>query len=806
MSKVLKLIIITNIFVPNAFAIKPQFFNSKVLKSPLSKSSSNLDIIKQDLYLDFDLVSGLVSVEQVIDFKTTRGSFHVNLDAGMELKLSKLQLNSNVANYKHGGSVLTIIGPFEEDQVSKLEVRYTFNLNSNPAFTVMKSQGRIWQASTFVQPSKAREWFVTNDRPNDKFQLEVRASVNEGYSVMSNGNSIFNHPEAVIPYKDKFAYKLIKPIPSYLVSIAIGKFHKYLDSYGPIEMSYWLDDFSHSGDLSFFYETKQMMSFLESKLTAYPFNTYNITAVRTMAGGGMEHTTTTTLSSEAVLSHYGRVTSLHELAHHWFGDAITCQSWDDIWLNESFATFMELSYVEASDGKEAYLDELYGQREVYLNSEQKNGDLGPIVNFETTPEQKIFSQYGIVTYYKGSLVLNYLKQTLGEKVFFQALNQYINDPSLRHKTANTSDLKRHLEAESGRDLTSFFQEFIYRKGRPELLIEEVSRSRYKITQTSYDDIGLFHLNIPVIQGNQEISVTSEKQETFIEFVLPQSNLVYFDPDQFVPGVIRVRYQKATAKALLMQKTTSYRYAKRILEELELEESEWRNLWVFSSLRTLNSAPAILLHGVRHFNLGTHQLLSALESSDKLVIKRDLINALSSQNFNEAEKVRLARITEESFENKDSARFIITPLMKLANVQEINLTSLSLKWLDSYEKIDGAMVFKELLSNILINKSSAQISAFTSYLFHSFNKVRRRAAQVFGTYKQEEVTNALGKSLLQAHQFSDYTAQDDYIIEAFLWALDSHHSVLAKDYITRFKNSSNFSRKQIEQAEKILISW
>ncbi len=805
MSRLLKLILVSNLVILNAFAIRPQYFKSKVLKTAASKASSNIDILKQELDLDLQMSSGLVSVKQVIEFETISASLHVNLDAGMDISLTKLILNSVPANYNHSGSVLTIIGPFESNQVSKLEIEYTFDLNSNSAFTVMKSQGKIWQASSFVQPSKAREWFVTNDRPSDKFQLEISAYIDEGFSIMSNGSAVEAN-DVKAPFKNHFSYSLKEPIPSYLVSLAIGEFHKVSYPFGAINMSYWVDEFAFTEDLAFFYETDQMMSFLESKLTPYPFEKYNITAVRTMDGGGMEHTTTTTLSSEAVFSHYGRVTSLHELAHHWFGDTVTCENWDDVWLNESFATFMELSYIEAADGKEAYLDELQDQREIYLNSEEINGTLGPIINFETTPEQKIFSEYGIVTYYKGSIVLNYLKETLGEKTFFQALGQYINNPNLRHNVTKTSDLKKHLEAESGRDLTNFFKEFIYRKGRPELLIEEVSNGRFKITQTSFEDIGLFHLDIPVVQGGRKISISSDKKESELSFVLPHSNLIYFDPDQVIPGIVKVKYQTISASSLLMQKSTSYRYAKRVLEELEINESEWRNLWVFSSLRGLPSAHALLLYGVKKFNVGAIDLLSAIENTKEMAEKRDLISAMSTLELSDSEKNRLIRVIENAFSAKENARFILTPLMKLANAQKINLAGFSNNQIGFYEKTDGAMLFKELLHNIVINHPSSDLGHLTKYLVHSFNKVRRRSAQVFSEYKAEAVTVALGESLLQSNKFSDYTSQDDYIISSFFKALESHHSDLAKEYLVRFKNSNGFSRQQIEQAEKILLDW
>ncbi|MCB0307353.1 MAG: T9SS type A sorting domain-containing protein, partial [Calditrichaeota bacterium] len=145
----------------------------------------------------------------------------------------------------------------------------------------------------------------------------------------------------------------------------------------------------------------------------------------------------------------------HELAHHWFGDAITPRCWPDIWLNEGFASYAEALWVEAQQGGEAYRR---------FMREQDLGAFDGSVYIADTSDVRVL--FGDTVYDKGAWVLHMLRGILGDEVFFSALHAYATDPRFLYHNAATADFQALCQAVSGRDLEWFFAQWIYRIGRP----------------------------------------------------------------------------------------------------------------------------------------------------------------------------------------------------------------------------------------------------------------------------------------------------------------------------------------------------
>ena len=148
----------------------------------------------------------------------------------------------------------------------------------------------------------------------------------------------------------------------------------------------------------------------------------------------------------------------HELAHQWFGDKITCGSWQDIWLNEGFATYLSYFYFEKGDPA-GHLNRLKN-----LSNAITSVPGGSVWVEDTTNVGRIFSSR--LSYNKGAYLVHMLRWVLGDTSFFRGVRQYMNDPKLAYGFAITEDLKRNLEQVSGKDLTEFFNDWFKGQGHP----------------------------------------------------------------------------------------------------------------------------------------------------------------------------------------------------------------------------------------------------------------------------------------------------------------------------------------------------
>ena len=199
------------------------------------------------------------------------------------------------------------------------------------------------------------------------------------------------------------------------------------------------------------------MQLFHNNFGDYPFIKEKYGHVQFGWGGGMEHQTATFIVSinESLIA--------HELGHQWFGDKITCGSWEDIWLNEGFATHLSSFYLE----NKYPANTIINRRNLINNITSQPG--GSVKVDDTTNVGRIFD--GRLSYNKGSSLLYMLRWKLTDSVFFKALKTYQQDNKVIYGFARTADLKRNLEQASGQDLTEFFNDWFVGQGYPSYNVE-----------------------------------------------------------------------------------------------------------------------------------------------------------------------------------------------------------------------------------------------------------------------------------------------------------------------------------------------
>ncbi|MBC7381950.1 MAG: M1 family metallopeptidase [Bacteroidia bacterium] len=309
-------------------------------------------------------------------------------------------------------------------------------------------------------------WFPTNDVPNEKHTQDLFITVEENEVSLSNGLLLSSTHLKNSLRTDH--WQQLKPHAPYLTMMAIGNFKIVKDRWRNKEVSYYVEPQYEQYAKMIFGKTPQMMETF-SRLTGvdYPWDKFSQVVCRDFISGAMENTTAV-VHYEAVqhnarehLDNPHEDIIVHELFHHWFGDLVTCRSWSNLTLNESFATYGEYMWNEATYGK-LYADMEFSKNlDAYLRSKIKH-QVTPIRNYYVSADE----MFDVVSYQKGSWIIHMLRNQIGDTAFFKGLNLYL----LQNKfgTADIHNLRHAMEQASGEDLTQFFNQWYFGKGHPEI--------------------------------------------------------------------------------------------------------------------------------------------------------------------------------------------------------------------------------------------------------------------------------------------------------------------------------------------------
>ncbi|MCK6693162.1 MAG: M1 family metallopeptidase [Thermoanaerobaculia bacterium] len=307
---------------------------------------------------------------------------------------------------------------------------------------------------TLSEPFGARDWFPCNQELNDKIDsCDIFITAPAGNHPASNGvlvSETTQNGQTTAHWRTRY------PIAAYLLCMAVTDYAVFTDRAPngsdsiPVVNYVFPENLAQAqNELSVI---APQMRLLDSLFGPYPFHREKYGHAQFKWGGGMEHQTM------SFVVNFNFELLAHELAHQWFGDLVTCASWEDIWLHEGFATYMAgLCY-------ERLLPQYWlSYRQIRLDA-VVNEPGGSVQVTDTTDLYRIFS--GRLSYAKGALVLHQLRWILGDAAFFAGARAYLNDPALAYGYARTADLLRHLEQSSGRDLDDYFARWYAGEGYP----------------------------------------------------------------------------------------------------------------------------------------------------------------------------------------------------------------------------------------------------------------------------------------------------------------------------------------------------
>ena len=377
-------------------------------------------------------------------------------------------------------------------------------------------------------------WFPTIDSPNEKCSQKISIVVDSSLVTLSNGVLVSSELEGAFRV-DTWEQK--KQHAPYLFMMAIGEFAIIKDSWKEIPVNYYVPKKDSSNAKGVFGNTPEVLSFFSEKLGyTYPWDKYHQVVVSDYVSGAMENTGAViygkwvfTSSQERIDYNWENVVA-HELFHHWFGDLVTCESWANLPLNESFATYGEYLWIEHKYGLKEAGKHLRGDYLSYL-SDTPRVDL---IRYHYDDKEDMFDSH---TYEKGSLILHMLRNLVGDDAFFASINLYLQNRAF--KTAEVHDLRMAFEQVSGQDLNWFFNQWFLDKGHPILDVNwETSGDSLllNVSQTQNIEYPTFKLPVDIDfyfngqKTRKKIWVT-KRNETFVFEGLAEAEAVNFDADK-----------------------------------------------------------------------------------------------------------------------------------------------------------------------------------------------------------------------------------------------------------------------------------
>ena len=382
---------------------------------------------------------------------------------------------------------------------------------------------------TLSEPYGAKGWWPCKQDLVDKVDsIDIFITHPKKYRAASNGVLI---SETDAGESRTTHWKHRYPIPAYLVAIAVTDYKVFEQtvSNAPFKITNYLYPENYDDAARDLAVTPMIMNFFRELFGEYPYSNEKYGHAQFGWGGGMEHSTMSFMGS------WSRGLIAHELAHQWFGNKITCGSWQDIWLNEGFATYLDGLVTEKIDGENAFSN--WRQNLVQVITSESSGSV--FVN-DTSSVSRIFSSR--LSYRKGAIVLHMLRYKLGDQAFFKALRSYLDDSELSYSYARTPDLIRHFEQSSNQDLDEFFKDWIYGEGFPSYNVvwnqSAAGILNLQVDQSqSHPSVDFFEMPLPLVahgengeSQNLRLEVSEDAQNFGVELPFKVKS-VEIDPDK-----------------------------------------------------------------------------------------------------------------------------------------------------------------------------------------------------------------------------------------------------------------------------------
>ena len=506
------------------------------------------------------------------------GIDRLTLDA-VNLNIESVQVDEVAQNFDYDGVQLSI----QLSEATQIGKRLLIAI----AYSVVKPQRGIY----FIQPDKhypnkptqvwtqgededSRFWFPCFDYPGQLSTSEIRVRVPNPLVAISNGELIDTTEDG--DYKI-YHWSQQQVHPTYLMTLAVGDFAEIRDEWKGKPVTYYVEKGREEDAKRSMGKTPRMIEFLSQKYGyPYAFPKYAQVCVDDFIFGGMENTSTTLLTDRCLLDERAALDNrnteslvVHELAHQWFGDLVVIKHWSHAWIKEGMASYSEVIWTEQEYSLEeaAYYRLLEARRYI---SEDSSRYRRPMVTHVYREAIELYDRH---IYEKGSCVYHMIRFQLGDELFWQAIQTFVEDNA--HKTVETVDLLRAIEKATGRNLLFLFDQYVYRGGHPDFKVAyswdgDANLAKITVTQTQAAEgkngsKDLFDLKIPIgfgyplqeearsgglgVKNNSQLQTLNSQLKTFVVRVNEREQSFYFpleNKPQFISFDVGNNYLKTVA--------------------------------------------------------------------------------------------------------------------------------------------------------------------------------------------------------------------------------------------------------------------
>lgn len=398
----------------------------------------------------------------------------------------------------------------------------------NPTGTEKGKMPQIW---TQGETESSSVWFPTIDSPNSKTKQEIYITVEDKYTTLSNGKLISSTKNANGTRTDYWKQEL--PHAPYLFMMGVGEFKVVKDQYKRpdgtmMDVNYYVEPEWEKYAKDIFGETPAMITFFSKLLgVEYPWDKYHQIVVRDYVSGAMENTGAVVFgdfvykTDRELLDENSQSIIAHELFHHWFGDLVTCESWSNLTLNESFANYSQYLWDEHRYGLDEAAYQAIQEENGYFMSADQAGHHN-LVWFDYDSREQMFDGH---SYNKGGRIVHMLRKYMGDDAFFLGLKNYLK--TNQFKAAEFHHLRLAFEEVCGEDLNWFFNQWYLGKGHPMLNVSyatDANTVTVKVNQKQKAEFGLFKLPV-------NVTVYDDRGETTTRYWFNEENSSVTIPTQ-----------------------------------------------------------------------------------------------------------------------------------------------------------------------------------------------------------------------------------------------------------------------------------
>ncbi|MES2558334.1 MAG: M1 family metallopeptidase [Bacteroidota bacterium] len=524
-------------------------------------------------------------------------------------------------------------------------------------------------------------WFPTIDYPNERMTQELYLTVDATDITLSNGLLVYSKNNPNNTRTDYWSQKL--PAAPYLTMVAIGEFTETRDFWrDSVEVNYYLEKAYQPYANLIFGNTPEMMECFSKRLGVdYPWEKFSQIVVRDFVSGAMENTSAVLhfdLVQHDAREHLDNPWEdiiAHELFHHWFGDLVTCESWSNIPLNESFATYGEYIWNEYKYGKAMADYDFNENLKQYLRSQSAHKK--DLIRFHYRNREDMFD---VVSYQKGSRVLHMLRYHVGDDAFFASLKLYLTRNQF--KSVEIHNLRLAFEEVTGEDLNWFFNQWFLNNGHPSLDVTYAyneTHTSVKVTVNQTQDTvayGVFKLpvNIDTYSNGKtkrhKVWIDKSSWTATYEAVAP-IELTNFDADKMLLAVINEN-KTATEYSYQLDHAPLYLDKEQAVEAIVESKPETLTPKLQSQINKLIGHS---FYGLRELGIG---MIAAVPDTFHYAFEMQLVNLATTDpkaSVRKAAMITLGRLENPKFEwlfikgTQDSAYSVVaTSLATLADAK------------------------------------------------------------------------------------------------------------------------------------------